>query len=167
MQFKIGDQVMHTSQGNGQILAIEEKQFSGGEAKLFYAVAINKGTVWVPVDSGNSPSLRLVVSNSALVNCRTLLKSRPVRLDVNRRQRVVDLNSRLHQGSFESLCEVMRDLSAYGWPKPLSESDTSTLRRIREAVCREWASAAGISQVEALKEITFLLQEGHQTYSVS
>ncbi len=167
MQFKIGDQVMHASQGNGQILAIEEKQFAGSETKLFYAVAINKGTVWVPVDSGNSPSLRLLVSNSALGNCRALLKSRPVGLNINRRQRVIDLNNRLQKSSFETLCEVIRDLSAYGWPKPLSESDTSTLRRIREAVGREWATAAGISQVDALKEISLLLQEGHQTYAVS
>ena len=75
MQYKIGDQVMHTSHGSGQIVAIEEKQSSGDETRLFYAVLIERSTVWVPVDTDNA--LRPLVSNNAIVHCRDLLKSRP------------------------------------------------------------------------------------------
>jgi RNA polymerase-interacting CarD/CdnL/TRCF family regulator len=166
MQFKIGDRVMHASQGNGQILAIEEKQFSGNQAQLFYAVAIDKGTVWVPVEVGNSSRLRLMVSDSALENCRVLLKGRPGQLNANYRQRSMDLAKRVQQGSFEIMCEVVRDLTAHSWPKPLSESDSSTLHKARDAVCFEWANAAGVSLVDALHEVTGLLKEGQQAYSI-
>jgi len=165
MQFKVGDHVMHVSHGSGQIVAIEEKRILGNESRLFYVVVINQSTVWVPVDSDSASSLRLLVSNTALTQCRVLLKSRPIRLNADRRQRSLELTNRLRRGSFEISCEVVRDLTAPGWPKPLSESDSSALRKVQEAVSREWATAAGVPLSEATREIMALLQEGRRTHS--
>lgn len=165
MQFKVGDQVVHASHGSGQIVAIEEKRLSGGDSRLYYAVRTNKSTVWVPVDSDNASSLRPLITNSALAHCRVLLKGPPAPLNADRRQRYFDLTTRLRQGSFEVLCEVVRDLNAYGWPKPLSESDGSALRKIKEDVCWEWAAAAEVSLAEASREVAALLQEGRLTYN--
>ena len=166
MQFKVGDYVVHASHGSGQIVAIEEKRLSGNTSRLFYAVLINQSTVWVPADSDSAASLRPVISNSALAHCRVLLKSCPAPLNTDRRQRFIELTNRLHQGSFEILCEVVRDLTAHGWPKPLGESDASALRKVQEAVCREWAAAAVVPLSEAALEITTLLQEGRQAYHI-
>lgn len=165
MQFKVGDQVVHTSHGSGQIMAIEEKRSSGKEAALFYAVVTSNSTVWVPVDSAGASNLRLSASHGALAHCRTLLKSRPTPLHSDRRQRLLELTRRLRQGSFEILCEVVRDLTAHGWPKPLNAGDATTLRATRDAVCREWAAAADVSPLQASQEITTLLQEGHRMYN--
>jgi RNA polymerase-interacting CarD/CdnL/TRCF family regulator len=164
MQFKVGDQVMHASHGNGQIVAIEEKQLSGRESRLFYRVALSKSTVWVPADSNNASSLRLLVSNSALTHCRVLLKGRPAQLNTDRQQRGRDRIESLRAGSFEIRCEAVRDLTAHGWLKPLSESDAAALRKIQEVVCQEWATAQGVPPSEASREITALLQEGYRTY---
>ncbi len=164
MQFKVGDQVIHISHGSGQIVAIEEKRLFDRDARLFYAVATNKSTVWVPVDADSAASLRLSVSNSALIYCRDLLKSRPTPLNTDRRQRYLELTNRLKQGSFEILCEIVRDLAAYGWPKPLSEADSTVLRKTQDAVCREWASAEGVSLLAAAQEIAALLQEGRRAH---
>src|SRR5574341_1446094 len=166
MQFKVGDQVVHASHGSGQIVAIEEKRLAGNEARLFYAVATSNSTVWVPVDSDGASNLRLAVSNNALTHCRVLLKSRPTPLNADRRQRYLERTDRLRRASFEILCEVVRDLTAHGWPKPLSEGDASALRKIQEAVCREWAVAAGVPLLEASREITALLQDGRRTYHI-
>src|SRR5258707_9818066 len=86
-QFQIGDRVMHVSQGSGQIVAIEEKRLSGREARRFYAVAINKSTIWVPVDSEGASNLRPLITNEALTHCRVLLKARPTTLSADRLQR--------------------------------------------------------------------------------
>jgi RNA polymerase-interacting CarD/CdnL/TRCF family regulator len=166
MRFKVGDQVVHTSHGSGQIVAIEEKRLSNNETRLFYAVVINQSTVWVPVESDSDSSLRLLVSNSALAHCRELLKGRPAPLNADRRQRALELNQRLRRSSFEMQCEVVRDLSAHGWPKPLSAGDVSALRKIRADVCLEWAAAAGVPPLDATLEITALLQEGRQTFNI-
>jgi len=164
MPFKVGDEVMHAGHGSGQIVAIEEKRLSGCEPRLFYVVSINKSRVWVPVDSDSASSLRLLASNNDLTHCRALLKSRPAQLNANWRQRGRDRTNSLQAGSFEIRCEVVRDLTAHGWPKPLSASDSSALRKVQEAVCREWATAAGVPLSEAVREILALLQEGYRMY---
>ncbi|MBI3242802.1 MAG: hypothetical protein HYZ49_10965 [Chloroflexi bacterium] len=164
MKFKVGDEVMHTSHGSGQIVAIEEKQLSGRESRLFYAVSINKSTIWVPADSDSDASLRQLASNSDLTHCRVLLKSRPAQLNTDRQQRGRDRTESLRAGSFEIRCEAVRDLTAHGWLKPLSESDAAALRKIQEVVCQEWAFAEGVPPSEASREIAALLQEGCQRY---
>jgi RNA polymerase-interacting CarD/CdnL/TRCF family regulator len=164
-EFKVGDHVIHASQGSGYILAVEEKQVAGNDPKLFYAVAIEKGTVWVPVETGTTSRLRLTVSHSDLDYCRAILRGKPSPLNINHRQRSLDLATRLQQGTFEGLCELLRDLTAYSWPKPLSEADTQKLRKTRDAVCLEWANAVGVTPAEALREVNALLSEAQKTYS--
>ena len=164
LQFKIGDAVMHAGHGSGRIVAIEEKQLPGRESRLFYVVSIDKSTIWVPIGLNQAPNLRLLVSNSGLIHCRVLLKDRPAPLNANRQQRGRDRIHSLRGDSFEISCEALRDLTAHGWLKPLSEADTSVLRKIHEAVCQEWATAQGVPLSEAAREITALLQEGHQAY---
>ncbi len=164
MQFKVGDQVVHTSHGSGQIVAIEEKRISGSEARLYYAVATDKCTVWVPVNSNNPSSLRPSVAGSELAHCREVLRSRPAPLNVDRRQRYLDVNDRLRRGTFEAMCEVVRDLAAHGWPKPLNDADALALRNTQDSVCREWAYAAGVSLAEATQEIAALLEEGRRAH---
>ena len=165
MQFKVGDQVVHASHGSGQIVAIEEKRLSGRDSRLYYAVRTSKSTVWVPVDSDGASTLRLLITNSALAHCRVLLKGRPAPLNSDRRQRYSEVTNRLRQSSFEVRCEVVRDLTAYSWPKPLGEMDGSALRKLTEAVCWEWATAADVSLLDASREIAALLQEGRLTYN--
>src|SRR5512134_3116063 len=103
MRFKVGDHVSHSSHGSGQIVAIEERRLSGSEAKLYYAVATDKCTVWVPVDADSPSSLRSPVSRQELAHYRTLLKSRPTPLDPDRRQRSLEVTNRLRLGSFQSM----------------------------------------------------------------
>jgi RNA polymerase-interacting CarD/CdnL/TRCF family regulator len=120
--------------------------------------------VWVPADTEDAASLRHLISNSDLTHYRALLKSRPVPLNANWRQRGQERINSLRAGSFEIMCEVVRDLTAYGWPKPLRESEAKELHKIQDAVSQEWASALGVLPSVAYREITALLQEGHRIY---
>jgi RNA polymerase-interacting CarD/CdnL/TRCF family regulator len=165
MRFKIGDQVIHSNYGGGEIIAIEERQFDDTQAaRLFYTVAINRSTVWVPVDEDGGTPLRLRATKKLLVRCRQVLKSQPNPLSDDKRQRYVDISSRTRQASFESLCEVLRDVTALGWPKSLVSTDAQIWRKINEAVCQEWAHAAGIPAADAQREITALLDEGRRLH---
>jgi hypothetical protein len=56
----------------------------------------------------------------------------------------------------------MRDLTASGWHKPLGQADSTTLRKTRGSLYEEWATAAGVSTTEAIKEIDSLLLETRQ-----
>jgi RNA polymerase-interacting CarD/CdnL/TRCF family regulator len=165
MRFKAGDQVVHVAYGVGQVVRLSEKQFSGQEARLYYEVTTQKGTVWVPVDTqAATPSLRRLTALSELARYRSLLTSRPTALDPDRKKRHLHLVERLKQGSFQALCESVRDVTALGWKKPLSEGDSAWLRKAREDLCQEWAKAAGITASEASREIEALLEEARQNH---
>jgi CarD family transcriptional regulator len=164
MQFKVGDYVVHPAYGVGHIIKIEEKQFSEKGTRLYYKVTLPKRTIWIPVEAQGALGFRLVTAKTDLDQYRALLKSRPVPLNKNHHRRHLELVSRLKQGSFQVVCEVVRDLTAWGWRKPLGPTDTATLQKTRESLYQEWATAAGVSIAEAIKEVESLLLATRQAY---
>lgn len=164
MPFKIGDLVVHPAFGVGHISALEEKQFYQESAHPYYKITQHKQSMWLRAEAQETSGLRLVTSRSEMAHYREVLKSPPVPLDSNPQQRQAELVSRLQQGSFQSVCEVMRDLTAWGWQKPLGQADTTTLQKTRNSLSEEWATAADISTIEANKEIDTLLLTTRQSY---
>ena len=164
MQFKAGDYIVHPTYGIGNIVRLEEKRLAEDRLRLYYVVAAEKSTLWVPVDENGASGLREVTPKRDLDQYRGLLQGRPNTLDRDYNKRRLEINERVKQGSFQSLCEAVRDLTAQGWNKPLSEFDASSLKRIRASLCREWAAAAGISIPEATAEVQALLLAARQTY---
>jgi RNA polymerase-interacting CarD/CdnL/TRCF family regulator len=157
MQFKVGDPVVHPAYGIGHIVAVEEKQVSGPGREWYYKVALTKRTLWLPVEAEEANGWRLVTAKSELDQYRQVLKSRPVALDKNHHHRHLELTQRLKQNSFQVVCEVVRDLTAWGWRKPLGPTDTTTLQKTRQNLSQEWAMAAEVPLTEATQEIDSLL----------
>jgi CarD family transcriptional regulator len=162
MPYKVGDFVVHPAHGVGHITRLSEKGFSGQADSLYYEIAIQGGTVWVPVNGPQAQRLRPLTEGHDLSRYRKLLKSPPGLLDQDHRKRQLELAERVRQGSFQVLCEIVRDLTARGWQKPLNQADSTWLRRAREGLCQEWAAAAGVSVEEASNELDTLLQESRQ-----
>jgi RNA polymerase-interacting CarD/CdnL/TRCF family regulator len=159
MQFKVGDVVVHPVYGVGDIVKIEEKRLSGIGARIYYEITLPRSTIWIPVKAQAAVGLRLVTARSDLDQYRNLLKSPPVPLNNDHPQRRhLELARRLKQGSFQVMCEIVRDLTASGERKPLGPIDKATLQKAQERLYQEWAMAAGISIAEATKEISTLLQ---------
>jgi CarD family transcriptional regulator len=164
MSFQIDDQVVHPAHGLGRIVGLETKRSFGAEPLLCYEVAIRRGTIWVPAGADTSSVLRLLTSKTELGRYRSVLRSRPASLTPDHRKRRMDLVSRLKGGLFQNLCEVVRDLTARRWLKPLNEMDSVTLRKTREDLCQEWAAANEVSVLDAAKEVDALLLEGQHAY---
>ncbi len=135
MQFNVGDVVVHPVYGLGHITAIEEKQFSGIKAALYYQIAFPRSTIWVPTKAQAAIGLRRVTAKKDLAAYRDIIKSRPVLLndDISRQQ--IELTSRLQEGSFQTMCEVVRDLTAQGWQKPLSVTVKAILHKTHLRLC--------------------------------
>ena len=164
MQFKVGDFIVHPVYGVGHLVKIEERQFSERGTLLYYQVTLPRSTVWIPVEAQATIGLRLATVKSDLDYYRDLLKSRPVPLHKDNKQRHLELVSRLNQGSFQVMCEVVRDLTAWGWQKPLGRMDVVTLKKTVESLYREWATADGVSIAEAIEEVKSLLQTTQQAF---
>jgi len=163
MTFKVDDWVVHPRHGVGQVVNIEVHQFGSGTTHPYYQIAIPNGTMWVRVDK--SPSgLRKVTPRGDLARCREVLKSRPVALMADHRERQVELTDRLRQGSLQARCELVRDLSALGWEKPLNEANAAVSRLATQVLVQEWAMADGVSERDATRDVKGLLKEGKSAY---
>jgi len=163
MTFKVDEWVVHPRHGVGQIVEIEDLQFDSRPSQAYYQISIPQGTMWVQVDA--SPSgLRKVATKDDLAPCREVLKSRPAEMAADFHERQNDLNERLLLGSLQARCELVRDLSALGWHKPLAEGLAAIARVARQVLCEEWGMVEGVTQREATREVERLLRECKSNY---
>lgn len=165
MQFKAEEWLVHPHYGVGRVVKLEQRRFSEEKPREYYEIEISTGTVWVPVE-GPGHGLRRPTSRGELPRYRGLLKGRPTPVASDSKERKTDLVERLKGGSFAARCEVVRDLSAHAWHKPLNESTGATLRLTREVLCAEWAVAEGITMEAAATEVDALLLEGRRHFDL-
>jgi len=166
LPFKIDERVVYPAFGVGRVVALVTKSFFEAESQEYYEVIGDRSTVWVQVDEGAARGLRRLTRGYELAHYRAVVGGRPVTLNQDHRQRQLDLKGQLKLGTMQSLCEMVRDLSARSWAKPLTETDSLALRRSREALSEEWAAAEGVPLPEATAELSALLLEGRHTYQV-
>jgi RNA polymerase-interacting CarD/CdnL/TRCF family regulator len=121
-----------------------------------------KTTIWVSVGNQSPKGLRLITPKGKLNHFRALLKSSPEALDADFRARQKKLENQIDQGTFESLCEIVRDLSARNGLKPLNNYEKALLKQSRASLAAEWAVMSGLEVLEALDEIDGCLLRGKQ-----
>lgn len=157
MKFDIGDRVVHPQHGVGYVSGMEEKQFQPHTSRMYYVISIPDTTVWVPVDLVKSGLRRLSVK-ADLEQCRQVLQSTPQPLTPDR-SLLSNLSGRIGQGTVIAHCEVVRDLTAHGWRKPLYGPSADFRRNIFNVLSEEWAVVDQVSRVEASNEINTLLKK--------
>ncbi len=163
MRFQVGDQVVHPVYGVGTVMACTEQQFAGDKTRQYYQVVTSGPTLWVPVDAQGGTVLRGIASRSTLDECRKLLISTPIAFDRNRKVRQMEITARMQDGSLPSLCKMIRDLTAQRCTKSLGINEERVLEKATKALCEEWAASAGMSLVNALREIEGLLQKNRSS----
>jgi RNA polymerase-interacting CarD/CdnL/TRCF family regulator len=161
MAFKIGDQVIHPRHGLGQVTSLAVKQFVEGEKRPFYEISFPGSTLWVPLNL-SSTGIRKLTVKSEVANCRRLLQAPARPLNRDPRLRQSDLRTHLRDGTLAAHCEVVRDLTADGWRKPLSGSMAAFLKATQNVLCQEWAAVEEISLADAMLEVESLLEKGRQ-----
>ena len=164
MEFRSGDNVVHPNYGVANIVRLEERDFATSGLRWYYVLAIGTATVWMPVQADGSTPLRAVTRQQDLERYRSVLRSRPMFLNRDFKKRNLELLERLTHTSFQAICEIVRDLTALGWNRPMGETDATLLKKIRDNLWGEWAAATGQSRLEAVQEVEALLQSGRVAY---
>jgi len=96
-----------------------------------------------------------------------VLKGRPTSLSDNFRARQSDLDVRLKLGTFQAICEIVRDLSARRVRKPLTDYELDLLKKAREFLFQEWAVINRVTSSEAAQSVEALLSEGRKNLEPS
>jgi RNA polymerase-interacting CarD/CdnL/TRCF family regulator len=162
MTFQIGQRVVYPAFGLGRLAGLARKSLLDAELTDFYEVIGEHSTLWVPVSEAAARGLRRLTRQDELPLYRSLLRMAPAQLSADVGFRFRDSQQRIKRGTLQALCEIVRDLSAYGWRKPLDEYDVLTLKKSRHWLCQEWAAADGVSLSQAAAEIDSLLLAGRQ-----
>lgn len=156
MDFEIGDQVVHCTHGLGQVLAIEERAISN-HSSLYYMVQVADLSIWVPANEDLKNRLRFPTSRSVLVKALALLSGPAEALPEDRRQRSLQLQEMLKDGKTESLCRVIRDLSAFRRVHQWNDHDSEMIKRVEKRLVREWSYILSIPPAEAEAQLHRLL----------
>lgn len=156
MDFRVGDSVMHWTYGLGQVVGLEERVLSG-KKNLYYVVKIRELTVWVPADGNLVNRLRPPTTPAGFKQLFAILASPGETLPDDRQERKVQLVDQLKDGRAETLCRVIRNLSAYQRVRPLNDNDQSLMKRTRDALIDEWGFALSILPAQAETELRHLL----------
>jgi RNA polymerase-interacting CarD/CdnL/TRCF family regulator len=158
MNFHKGDTVMHWTYGIGQILNLEERALAGSKT-IYYEVQVKNMTVWVPADSKVRSRLRTPTSKPRFTRLLAILSSPSELLPADRLERKNHLVALLEDCRPESLCLVIRDLSAYQKQlgKPMNDNDQMILKQSRNTLLGEWGFVLSIPHAQAEIEMYRLL----------
>jgi len=156
MEFHAGDMVMHWNRGIGQVVGQEERILSGSKF-TYYAVQMQDIIIWVPVDSKSGSRLRLPTSRPEFKQLLATFSNTGKPLPENRFERRTRILALLKDNSAESLCQIIRDLSAYQKNHLLNENDRMLLKQARNALLGEWGFVLSTSRVQAEFELHSLL----------
>lgn len=162
MDFHVGDPVIHWSFGFGKIVSIEERVHANRTAP-FYFVEIAGLTICVPIDSQTESRLRSPKTALEFRDLFAILREEGEVLPENRIERKATLRKKLTDGSAETVCQVVRDLTAMARKKPLSDDDRSILRRAEGLLCAEWAYSLSVPLAQAGHDLEELL--GNPSFS--
>ncbi len=159
MEFQVGDKVVHWSYGPGEIIQLDEKSISGQNA-LYYVVQIRDLTLWVPVEGGDQSSLRLPTSTREFRRLFKILRNPGEKISDDRYERKTQLTERMREGTLESICGIIRDLTTYSYSKKLNDYDASLLERAKKFLLEEWKISLSVPLSDAQRELDILLEEG-------
>jgi RNA polymerase-interacting CarD/CdnL/TRCF family regulator len=159
MNFRKGDMVMHCTYGLGEVINLEERALSGSKI-LYYGVHAQDLTVWVPADSKVTSRLRFPTPKLRFKRLLTILSEPSDPLPADRLERKARLLALLNHGSVESLCKVIRDLSAHEKVERLNDNDTMVLKQARRTLLGEWEFVLSVSHAQANLELYRLLASG-------
>jgi RNA polymerase-interacting CarD/CdnL/TRCF family regulator len=163
MAFQIGDKVIHSTHGFAEIINVESKEVSGISSD-YYVVQTRKLLLWIPLISKSKESLRFPTSKSKFPNLVDILRSHNMPFPANRNDRKSKIHNMLTDGTTESICGLIRDLSFCRKNNKLNETETSILKSAVIRLIDEWQYSMSISQIQATGELNSLLNE---SYSLS
>ena len=149
---------MHWTHGIGQIVNLEERALSGSKT-IYYVVQVRDMTVWVPADSKVRSRLRSPTPKPRFKRLLAILSGPSEPLPEDRLERKTHLLDLLKDGRPESLCQVIRDLSAYQGQKgrPMNDNDQMILKQSRNTLLGEWGFVLSITLAQAELELYRLL----------
>lgn len=157
MDFQVGQRAVHCTYGPGMITKIDEKELAGKKA-FYYVLEVKDLKIWVPVDDDKPTNLRKLTPAREFPKLFDILSSPGEALSTDRNERKAQLSDAMKDGTLESICYVIRDLTWQAKIKKLSEADSALLERAQDFLLAEWSASLSVPISTAEQELKNLLQ---------
>jgi len=156
MDYHIGDKVIHSTYGLGEIVHIEEKVIHDRPTNC-YVFRTNELTIWIPINDLHQNSLRTPTLPGEFVRLFSILTSPGEALPEDRVLRKDQLIEHMKNGQLVSICHVVRDLTHLKRIKKLNDQEKSILERATNSLLTEWIYSLGVTQYQAQQAMANML----------
>lgn len=139
IQFSVGEWIVHSQYGVGQIKKTEVMPFHGEQTECF-RVQVEGGAFWFPINSVENPRIRPVASQEIIPKVIKNLRRKPGNLDKDKKYWDKQIKAVPSHGDLLVISQLVRDLSAQQAQKRLNDSQIKALTRFTERLVHEWAA---------------------------
>ena len=153
-EFKIGETVVYTKHGVGEIISIETMEIASIKTK-FYIVKMEQAklTIRVPLDKQEEVGLRKISSKKIIEDVFTTLKLKPKIRRIMWSRRAQEYDSKIFSGDPIKISEVVRDLYRKNSQPEQSYSERQMFQVALERLAREVAAVEKTDYFQATEKI--------------
>jgi len=137
--YSVGDRIVHSQFGIGQLKGVDTKAISGEETS-YYRFETADSTFWIPFNQMNSDKLRPMSTSEDIQQAIDALQKPPLEMSSNYKIRQIRIKEALVGNTPQAFAQIIRDLRALQRKKGiLNESERNAYRIVRERLVAEWA----------------------------
>lgn len=151
-QYSIGDQVVHTNYGVGEIVDIEEKELSG-KTKRYYVIETKTSMYWLSIEDDDTDRVRPVASPEEILEVINILEETPEVMQDHHRSRKKRIREAKTDGDILSTAATLRDLSHRQDVDGLNATEQREFERLKNLLINEWAASEQIAADEVRDRI--------------
>jgi RNA polymerase-interacting CarD/CdnL/TRCF family regulator len=141
-QFSVGQWVVHSQYGVGQIKKTEIMPLHGEQTECFM-VQVRDGAFWFPTNSVENPRIRLVASQEIIAKVIKNLRRKPGNLEKDKKYWDIQIKAASTNGDLLIISQLIRDLSAQQAQKRLNDTQVRALSKFKERLLHEWSVISG------------------------
>lgn len=160
-QYIIGDWVVHSHYGTGQIEGIDLRSISGEETSYF-RIKTTDSTYWIPVDQAASELLRPLATLEEIEQAIIILQKPPQQMSANHKIRRSCIRQAQLDNTPQAIAQMIRDLRGYRREKGiLNETERNAFRTLKQRLIEEWSLVTGKKMKKVETELKKLLDLQH------
>jgi RNA polymerase-interacting CarD/CdnL/TRCF family regulator len=142
----------------GKITRLEKKTIDG-EKQPYLRVKGSRYDWWIDVEHIDEIPIRTLRKPSTFKRALRVLKAEAEELPREAKERKKQIRKTLNVGSPAALCRLIRDLTALGRKRRLSDEDKRNLEKFQNALLEEWHLTLKVSRSEAAEQLDEYLAE--------
>jgi RNA polymerase-interacting CarD/CdnL/TRCF family regulator len=155
-EFKKGDWIVHITHGLSQIKKKETKSI-GGQNKQYFRAQASDGEFWIPMNDIDPTRIRPVSSKYMMRKALKVLKSKPIVLEEDKKEREKQIIELMSDGSLITDAELLRTFAHQKVESGLSKKEKDYFERIKDRFLHEWTICMEIDFEQAEQKLDSLL----------